>query len=943
MRSDPCEKSVLLVLMTHLWCMVSVVRPTRRPQTPPRESFAMTAPRTLHTLSRVAVLSTTLSAALVLSSIALVGPGIASPARPHPVKATRAEVVPTAQPLGALGGAVPAGVRTGRVAPPQRVNHGLAVVGATWEKGALSQSDVVQVRVHKDGSWGPWQAMDHDEDHGPDSDGPGAAEGRRVVRAGTTPYVVDGDQTQVRVLSRSRLAPAVKVTVVDPGTSSADATVGTAVAGSAGAAAARPTILTRAQWGADESMRKGSVGYGQAHIAFVHHTDGTNSYTSSQVPAIIRGIYDYHVNGQGWNDIGYNFLVDRFGRTWEGRYGGVDKAVVGAHTMNYNSWSFGVAGMGNFTSTAPSSAMMTAFERLIAWKFTLHGNPAYGTVYARDKYFNRISGHRDGYPTSCPGQALYNRLPTIRSAVASMMGKLTRSKVSRSLDAGATPDLLSYPGTLVPPTRAGAVSRLTSASPQPVTAGRTIGAGWNVLDDIVLTPDFTGDGRADILARDPARGQVRVYAGNGSGGFASMTLRGAGWNVMTRLVAAGDRTGDGRNDLLAVRKDGALVLYTGDGRGWVHNGVVIGTGFGGLRTLTSAGDMTHDGVPDLLGIGSDNRLMRYEGAPGGGLKGSRFVSGGWGALNEITAGPDLDRDGRSGDILVRQGDGRMRTYYADESGNLTRYNFWGGGWQFLDHITSGADWNGDGVADVIARYPADSSLRLYAGTGRRDFDAAPVDAGAQVDGMDLVRVVGDLDADGHTDAIARRQGTGDLYLLRGRSGGGFATGATPIGRGWQIFDLIEAGGDMSNDGVPDVIARTTDGQLRMYTMTRSGTFGWWIQLGLGWGVMSSVTGAGSVNSDYNADIVALRKSDGAVLLYRGSGPGTLNDAVVAVSGQTDLRRVLGVGDFNGDQKNDLLAQDDKGRLWLYGGDGSTGFSRYRQPVRASLGAGVVLG
>jgi hypothetical protein len=209
--------------------------------------------------------------------------------------------------------------------------------------------------------------------------------------------------------------------------------------------------------------------------------------------------------------------------------------------------------------------------------------------------------------------------------------------------------------------------------------------------------------------------------------------------------------------------------------------------------------------------------------------------------------------------------------------------------------------------------------------------------------MDLVRVVGDVDADGLTDAVARKAGTGDLYFLRGRTGGGFTTGTTPIGRGWQIFDLLEAGGDMSNDGVPDVIARTTGGELRMYTLTRSRTFGWQIQLGTGWQGMASVTGAGSVNADYNADIVALRRSDGAILLYRGSGPGTLNDFVVAVPGQTDLRRVMGVGDFNGDAKNDLLGEDDSGRLWLYPGDGSSGFSPYRQPLLSPVDAARVLG
>ena len=79
------------------------------------------------------------------------------------------------------------------------------------------------------------------------------------------------------------------------------------------------------------------------------------------MPALLRGIYAYHVEGRGWRDIGYNFLVDRFGRIWEGRYGGVDKAVVGAHTLGYNEVAFAMSAIGNFDIAQPPQAVINAY------------------------------------------------------------------------------------------------------------------------------------------------------------------------------------------------------------------------------------------------------------------------------------------------------------------------------------------------------------------------------------------------------------------------------------------------------------------------------------------------------------------------------------------------------------------------------------------------------
>ena len=88
------------------------------------------------------------------------------------------------------------------------------------------------------------------------------------------------------------------------------------------------------------------------HVAIVHHTAGSNSYTAGQSAAIVRAIEIYHVKGNGWNDIGYNFLVDKYGQIFEGRYGGMTRAVIGAHAMGFNAGSTGVALIGNYSSVA---------------------------------------------------------------------------------------------------------------------------------------------------------------------------------------------------------------------------------------------------------------------------------------------------------------------------------------------------------------------------------------------------------------------------------------------------------------------------------------------------------------------------------------------------------------------------------------------------------------
>ena len=191
-----------------------------------------------------------------------------------------------------------------------------------------------------------------------------------------------------------------------------------------------PTIITRSEWGANERIRRAPPRYADnVHVAIVHHTAGSNSYTAAQSAGIVRAIYLYHVQGNGWNDIGYNFLVDKYGQIFEGRYGGITRAVIGAHAMGFNVGTVGVAVIGNYSSATLTPAARAALVSLLAWRLDLAhvdplsrvvrvstGNPRYpaGTAVT----LNAISGHRDTYPTSCPGSSLYAQLPAIRRAVA---------------------------------------------------------------------------------------------------------------------------------------------------------------------------------------------------------------------------------------------------------------------------------------------------------------------------------------------------------------------------------------------------------------------------------------------------------------------------------------------------------------------------------------------
>jgi N-acetylmuramoyl-L-alanine amidase len=238
------------------------------------------------------------------------------------------------------------------------------------------------------------------------------------------------------------------------------------------AATVAPAIVPRSEWGANESIRRGPPTYApEVKFAIVHHTAGRNDYTRAQAAAIVRGIQLFHVRSNGWNDIGYNFLVDRFGTIYEGRYGGVDRNVVGAHALGFNTGSVGIALLGTYGDTTPSAAAQDAIARLIAWRLDLaHVDPASTLTFisgGSEKYapdapvtLRAVSGHRDTGSTECPGNALYARLGAIASSSRAIGGpKIFEPRTSSAGSATRFRALVSQsqPWTVTVTTAAGGV------------------------------------------------------------------------------------------------------------------------------------------------------------------------------------------------------------------------------------------------------------------------------------------------------------------------------------------------------------------------------------------------------------------------------------------------------------------------------------------------------
>ena len=361
------------------------------------------------------------------------------------------------------------------------------VAGFTWTGGAdLPDGVRIYLRVRESGSWSPWYLSEAADSGRDDRATPGTGEfvtggadaiqasvvgsslpaglklamvpsrpqGEEVLgaddlkttEAAPTPVIEDasamenqGTQVDPAAMTLSAspapVAQPAAASVASPATAPATVPV---VAPAATTANGLPVaVTTRAEWGANASYMSWDPEYARAGHVVVHHTAGTNSYSAGQSASIVRGIYYYHAVVLDWGDIGYNFLVDKFGTVFEGRSGSVaapaGRMSIGAHARGVNTGTMGISMMGDYSTVSPSDAQLSSVGKMAGWFLKRAGiSDVTGWaglhVWTTERYqagstisMPRILGHRDVGYTTCPGNVGYSKLGTIR-AIAKAQG-----------------------------------------------------------------------------------------------------------------------------------------------------------------------------------------------------------------------------------------------------------------------------------------------------------------------------------------------------------------------------------------------------------------------------------------------------------------------------------------------------------------------------------------
>lgn len=542
----------------------------------------------------------------------------------------------------------------------------------------------------------------------------------------------------------------------------------------AATSALTPPIVPREAWGARPGIQ--IQYYDTIRVGFVHHTVNSNAYAPQDVPAILRSIQAYHMDVQGWWDIAYTFLADRYGTVWEGRGGGIDESFHGAHTKGFQKESFAIGNIGDFTSSEPTSAMLDANAEIMAWKLKRYGVDAAGMstittegsgneLYPPDVQvtLRAISGHRDAQSTACPGDRLYRWLPWMRTEAHNRQWKY--SVKPRATTAAATGPLARNSDGRLEVFGVGLDAELKHIWQWPASP-----SGWSGLASLggslpakTVSSIANLDGRIEVFLAGSDGATHHIWQSPGSP-TAWSSLVPIGGPAGSEPSAA--RNSDGRLEVFAVSNGGDLwhTWQVAPNSGW-SDPSVLGSGFAAAP-----------------GIGTtlDSKLVVYGVTAGSSLRAAvqsspnayfnPWVTIGSGCKGRPVAGRNLD--GRL-EVFVLSTDNRL--LHSFQSG-LEMSQLYSVGSQTFSHPPA-VTQNKDGRLEVFAvgsegrlwhvyQLAPNSGWSGWEPLGSRTY-AAPPWAIANADGRLEVFVLGTDNTMWHAFQVAPNSWWSDFYPLTG--------------------------------------------------------------------------------------------------------------------------------------------------------------------------------
>ncbi|WHM41359.1 VCBS repeat-containing protein [Streptomyces sp. BPTC-684] len=408
------------------------------------------------------------------------------------------------------------------------------------------------------------------------------------------------------------------------------------------------------------------------------------------------------------------------------------------------------------------------------------------------------------------------------------------------------------------------------------------GPGWNAYNKLFAPGDVNADGKYDLFARTPS-GDLYLYLGNGSASgdpFAAKVKVGGGWQAYDQLVGANDVNGDGIGDVLARTPGGDLYFYAGTGNASapLKQRVRIGGGWNTYNQIVPLDDANGDGLADIAGRTVGGTFYVYLADGTGNFKDRSEGGSNWNSAHFFASQGGNTTYGKS-DLMGRDGQGTLYWYYSKNNGNLSDRQRASdvGGWAGANMTFTSSLNSGDRYGS-IAEVLQDGSLHVngsYVSGGWGNYN--------------LLVGPGDLNNDGKGDLLTR-DGSGTLWLQRGNGEGtGFAS-RLKVGGGWNGYDRIVGAGDLTGDGLTDIVARTGDGKLYLYAGTGVSTspFKSRVYVGPGWQQFKNIASPGDLNGDGRVDLIATN-SRGEAFRYDSNGYGGFKSRVKLGDGWNTYR------------------------------------------------------